>query len=231
MGATASLEQMQLPSDGQLAFWRTPWKRSNKVAETKVHYLKVVFERISTQVRNDTNLTLVLTSAKRNKLPLVQARRIHPLSRIADIDALRSEWPQRALCDRCCTMQISTLRAVCGPSLQVRTNPAETLEADVQATLKLSFTLHRRMTERSPNQPRRKESILHLQHNLGLHVRLRNARQLDPVFCCAVCALRTFIDRAAYLAVKYWPKCLEPPGSSCRQQTDQPQIGLTERAT
>ena len=37
-----------------------------------------------------------------------------------------------------------------GLSLQVQTNPAETLEADVQATLKLGFTLHRRMTAKSP---------------------------------------------------------------------------------
>ena len=39
-----------------------------------------------------------------------------------------------------------------GLSQQVRTNPAGTLEADVQATLKLGFALHRRMTAKSPEQ-------------------------------------------------------------------------------
>lgn len=35
--------------------------------------------------------------------------------------------------------------------LRVRINPAETLEANVQATPKLVYTLHRRMTEKEPS--------------------------------------------------------------------------------
>ena len=57
---------------------------------------------------------------------------------------------KRAYSD-CCTIHIPAERAGTGLSLQVRTNPAETLEADVQAALKLGFTLHRRMTAKSPN--------------------------------------------------------------------------------
>lgn len=43
---------------------------------------------------------------------------------------------------------LSTGRPASGRSLLVRSNPAETLEADVQVTLKLSFTLHRLTTAR-----------------------------------------------------------------------------------
>jgi len=49
--------------------------------------------------------------------------------------------------------QATTLRADCGLSLQVRTNHAATMEADILATLKLGFYLHRRMTAKSPSLP------------------------------------------------------------------------------
>ena len=64
----------------------------------------------------------------------------------------------------CCAMHISTRGAETGPSLQARTNHAATLEADIQAILKLGFSLHRGMTGKSANLPRPSNLILHSQH-------------------------------------------------------------------
>jgi hypothetical protein len=73
--------------------------------------------------------------------------------RIAAIGPRRSELPLSVLLRHSCRAQhdaaYGALRAGTGLSPQVRTNPAETLEADVQATLKLGFILHRRMTAES----------------------------------------------------------------------------------
>ena len=60
-----------------------------------------------------------------------------------------------ALIDRCCTKHISALRADSGRSLQVQTYPAETLEADVQATLKRRNFLHRRKAALSPERTKK----------------------------------------------------------------------------
>jgi hypothetical protein len=47
-------------------------------------------------------------------------------------------------------MQYSVVRADSGHSLRSRANHVATLEADIQATLKFGFSLHRRITAKSP---------------------------------------------------------------------------------
>ena len=74
------------------------------------------------------------------------------LSRIAVIGDGRSERPQGAHFTICCGAHILAKRADCGHSLRLRVTHAVTLEADIQATLKFGFSLHRRMTAKSPER-------------------------------------------------------------------------------